>query len=82
MNDGTKRYFLETSYNEDGSTHAAVMERKKAFCEAEEIEYYNYEWRACKRIDELIKQAYERGEEVIYNHKYCDMTFKRINNHN
>ena len=73
-----KRYFLQTSYNEDGSTKAAVMEHKKAFSEPIETESYTHEWRACKRIDELIKEAHARGEEVIYNPKYCDINFMPI----
>lgn len=73
-----KRYFLETTYNEDGSIHAAVMECKQAYSKAIEIESFTHEWRACRRIDELIKQAYEKGECVIYNPKYCDIYFKAI----
>ena len=76
MND--KRYFLKISYEVDGTIHAAVMERKKAYSEAIEIESYTHEWRACKRIDELIKQAYTRGEQVIYNPKFSDVFFNTI----
>jgi len=73
MND--KRYFLKTSYETDGTTHASVMERKQAYHETIEIESYAYEWRACKRINELIKQAHTRGEQVIYNPKYIVIYF-------
>ena len=76
MND--KRYFLKTSYEIDGTTHAAVMERKQAYQEPTEIESYTHEWRACKRINELIKQAYTRGEQVIYNPKFSDIFFNTI----
>jgi len=73
-----KRYHLKTSYNEDGSAHAAVMQYTDAYKPAIEIESFSHEWRACKRIDELIKEAYNRGEQVIYNPKYSDRLFNTI----
>lgn len=73
-----KRYFLKISYEADGTMHASVMERKQAYHEAIEIESYTHEWRACKRIDELIKQAHIRGEQVIYNPKFSDVFFNTI----
>ena len=73
-----KRYFLETTYSKDGEIIAKVMERKDACGEAVGLEVFTHEWRALKRIDELIKQAYARGEQVVFNPKYSDRFFNTI----
>ena len=73
-----KRYFLKTTYNKDGEIIAKVMEKKDAYKEAVELEVFTHEWRAYKRIDELIKQAYARGEQVVFNPQYSDRFFNTI----
>ena len=70
------RYYLNTNYDQDGNTQANVMERKDAFTSASVKETFAHEWRACKRIDELIHEAHVRGEEVIYNPRFCDRYYK------
>lgn len=67
MLDKRIRFYLNTTYDQDGNTIAQVMERPRPFVDAVCIEEFSYEWRACKRIDELKKEAHQRGERVVYN---------------
>ena len=73
-----KRYFLETTYNDKDGEIIKVMEKKDAYKEAVELEVFTHEWRACVRMEELIKQAYARGEQVVFNPKYSDRFFNTI----
>jgi len=72
------RYYLNTTYDADGNTQANVMECNDAFSPAIVKEVFPHEWRACKRIEQLKHEAIERGEEVIYNPRFCDRYYQPI----
>lgn len=65
--DGQIRFYLNTGVDDDGNTVAQVMERPRPFAAGACVGEFTHEWRACKRIDELKQEAYQRGERVVYN---------------
>lgn len=67
MLDGLIRFYLNTTHDKNGNTVAQVMERPRPFADATCVGEFSHEWRACKRIDELKREAYQRGERVVYN---------------
>ena len=70
MLDKRIRFYLDTTYDDDGRTIARVMERPRPFAEAVCVDTCFYEWQACKRIDELKREAFHRGESVIFSSGY------------
>lgn len=64
--DGRIRFYMETEYNEDGSMICKVMERPKPYNTAVCVDTFKHEWRAVKRVEELQKEAKERGESIAY----------------
>lgn len=66
MLDKRIRFYLDTTYDDEGRTIARVMERPRPFAEAVCVDTYSYEWRACNRIDELKREAFRRGESVVF----------------
>lgn len=62
MLDKRFRFYLDTTYDDGGWKIARVMERPWPFAEAVCVGTYSSEYRACKRIAELKREAFDRGE--------------------
>lgn len=72
-----KRYFLQTEYDrETGAVQAKVMECPAPYAHPVCREVFSHEWRAERRINELVKAAYARGERVVHGNGDDPRTWK------
>lgn len=60
------RYFIRTTYNaETGEPIVHIMQRPLPYADAVSIETFRHEWRAEKRLLQLIQEAHQRGEHTV-----------------